>query len=122
MINVAEIILDPDFAQWYTITRSVNGQFSWGGYQDLKQTLQTYGVIEPATSKDLEQIPEADRVIGMMAFYATIQLYTTQLLNPGVSGISDQITWDSQQWRLQHVKEYQDYGYWKALGVRMSGA
>jgi hypothetical protein len=118
MISLADVISDPDFAQSFTVTRT-NGKFVAGGFQTTVKTLQAYGIIQPATSKDLEQIPEGDRVQGMMAFYTTIQVYTTSLKN---QGLSDQITWDDEQWRLQYVFEWQDFGYWKALGVRMSGA
>ena len=117
MINVEELILDPDFGQTYTVTRSV-GTFGPGGFQNRQTQFRIFGVIEPITAKDLEQVPEGDRVIGLMTFYSTVPLYITSVEN---SGLSDQITWSNEQWRIQQVLEWADFGYWKAFGVRMVG-
>ena len=78
------------------------------------------GVVTVPDEKELEQMPEADRVKGIMAFYATQALYITHA--DGTPGTSDKILWRGDYYRLTNCRNYADYGYWKAIGVRIEGA
>ena len=119
MIDVSEIIGDPDFAQDYTVTRS-SGQFGAGGWiENTPQSIPMSGVITVARQKELSQMPEGDRVTGAMLFYSTQQLFITH--NDSSAGTSDVITWQGYDYKIVHVWPYVDYGYWKAYGVRKSG-
>jgi hypothetical protein len=117
--SMAEIVNDPDFAQSFTITRS-SGSFVKGNWDNIPTTVQGYGVIQPATPKELSQIPDGDRVTGAVSFHSSQALYETHLIPS--AGTSDTIAWNSQNYRLVKVFPWQDFGYYKAIGVRMSGA
>lgn len=115
MINVAETILDPDFAQPYTVYRKT-GSWVEGEYVQTEQALAFHGVVVAANTKDLLQVPEGDRVKGIMAFYSIEPLLVTN-----DSGTSDQVVWRGERYRLFQLWPYVDYGYYKALGERMVG-
>lgn len=119
MINVGELITDPDFAQPLTIQRS-SGQFAAGGFQNTPATVATSGVVVVANEEDLDQIGEGDRVVGAMEFYTVIPIYETR--TGATEGLSDVIAWNGQQYRLAKVWPWRDYGYYRAIGIRMSGA
>lgn len=115
MLNIAELIHDPDFAQPFTVYRKT-GQWAEGEYNQTEQQISFHGVVVAANTKDLLQVPEGDRVKGIMAFYATEPLLVTNEV-----GTSDQVVWRSERYRLFQTWPYADYGYYKALGERMAG-
>jgi len=119
MIDVSELIGDPDFEQGYTVTRS-SGDFGAGGWKEnTPVSIPMNGVITVARFKDLNQVPEADRVTGAMLFYSTQEIYVTH--NDASKGTSDVITWNGDDYRIAYIWPYVDYGYWKAYGVRKRG-
>ena len=115
MINIAEIIDDPDFVQAYDLYRH-GGYWLAGKRVEGEQLIKRNGVIVAANSKDLLQVPEGDRVKGIVAVYDTEPLLVTNK-----AGTSDQIVWRDERYRLFQVWPYADYGYYKALGERMAG-
>lgn len=118
MINIAEVIENPDFTQAITIQRS-SGSFELGGWQNALTSVFVSAVVTVATAQDLSQVPQGDRVTGAMTFYSTEQIFQTHA--DGSPGTSDTIWWRGQQYRVAQVWPYADYGYWKALGLRISG-
>lgn len=115
MIDVSEIIQDPDFAQTYSVQRD-SGKLVNGRWVPNTTNFDITGVVTVANSQDVQQLPEGDRVVGIMAFHSTQLL---QITNP--EGISDIITWRGEQYKLLQVYPYGDYGYYKALGARIQG-
>ncbi|GED34030.1 hypothetical protein P9G84_22375 [Brevibacillus centrosporus] len=115
MIDVSEVITDPDFAQAYVVHRRSD---SWTAGRTLSSEapIKMVGVITVADAKTLNQLPEGDRVTGLMCFYATKELFTTS-----DQGTSDQIEWRGERYRVKQVFPYGDYGYYKAIGERMAG-
>lgn len=119
MLSVGELITDPDFAQPYSVLRST-GVFALGGFISNTTLLSFYGVITVAQDQDLDTLPEGDRITGSMLFYANGPIYTT-IVGANSEGLSDVIAWRGQNYRIAKVFPYVDYGYYKAIGVRMSG-
>ena len=116
MIDVSELITDDDFAQSFNVYR-ISGVFGIGGWiADPEQTIPMSGVVTVTSVRDLEQIPEGDRVRGMMTFHTTEELFVTRQ-----GAISDEIEWRGDRYRVYQVSPYVDYGYFKAIGSRMSG-
>ncbi|MCM3141662.1 hypothetical protein [Brevibacillus sp. MER 51] len=115
MINVSEVITDPDFAQQFQVFRK-SGEWSKGRSGSSEVPIIMTGIVTVADAKTLEQLPEGDRVTGLMCFYSTQELHTTR-----EEGTSDQIEWRGERYRVKQVFPYGDYGYFKAVGQRMEG-
>ena len=121
--SMADVINDPDFAQYLPngIARD-SGQFVLGKWKAKTTLVDFYGIIQPAKAKELEQIPEGDRTDGAQTFHSSSVIYITHSGETSTpDGISDVITWHNQQYRIMKVWPWDDFGYFKALGVRMSG-
>ena len=118
MIDVSDILSDPDFATQFTVTRST-GVFAKGGWQSTPRTLVLTGVANTASGNDLQQVPEGDRVTGTLTFYATQPLYATRA--GAQAGVSDTITYQGDVYRLAKVWDRSPNGFFKAIGVRTSG-
>ena len=115
MINVSELITDPDFAQSYTIYRK-SGEFTKGRWVQTETQLTYTGPVQPASEKEIMQMPEGDRISEIVVFYSLNEIYTTN-----ASGTSDEIVWNSNRYRVDKVERYGDNGYYKALAVFKKG-
>ena len=120
MINVGELITDPDFSQKFTVYRS-NGSFVDGVWTEgIPTQIEMLGVVTVMSSRELHQLPEGDRVSGGMNFHTNQALYVSR--EGTYEGISDKIFWRNNYYKLASVLPYADYGYYKASGVRTKGA
>ena len=115
MINVKRVLGSPNFRQQYEVRRK-SGTWVNGVFVEAETSMMLSGAVIPASPKDLKQVPEGDRVTGAMAFYSLHPLKITR-----ESGTSDIAVWRGELYRLLTVFPYIDYGYYKAIGVRMVG-
>jgi hypothetical protein len=119
-MNLEEVILDGDLADPYTVMRS-NGQFVAGGFTDTKTSFNVWGVVSLASLKDLQMVPEGDRVTEMRVFYSNQPLYVTRSnVNEG-TGTSDILVWNGIQYRVVSVLPQSNRNFWKAIAARMAG-
>jgi hypothetical protein len=117
MINIAELINDPDFVQNYTVYRK-DATWSEGETTQTETKLKFTGVVVAANTRDVNMLPEGDRIAGLMVFYTTTDkpFYPTRS-----TGTSDEILWRGDRYKLMQVYPYDDYGYVKAIGTRKTG-
>ena len=121
MIDVSELIVDPDFAQLYTVYRKL-GVWNGGRFVETEMQLQFYGPITPANVKDVNMLPEGDRIGGLMVFRTTPDnpfLITRN--TAGNMGTSDQPEWKGERYRILEVLPWDDFGHLKAIGTRTAG-
>jgi hypothetical protein len=131
MINIAELMEDPDFAQNYTVYRQT-GKFIRGNFVIGHEVngvwvpgefpVNFYGPVIPASTKDLEQVPEGDRVTGMMVFYTSaVNPFFISHNKTGDQGSSDQAVWHGERYLILQQLDFSDFGYQKVIGARMAG-
>lgn len=119
IINVADLLNDPDLCEPFTITRNP-GQFAAGGWQGSgPTTFNAYGAVRNATGKELDMVPEGDRVHEMISFRSVTPMYMT---DEAQSITSDILTWHGQKYRVVFSKDYTSQGYTLAIAARMLGS
>ena len=121
MLNPSRILSSPHFRQVFAVFRSV-GHFALGGWIEEVQSPPSFdvsGAVWPSTAKEIQQVPEGDRVMGMVSFASVTPLYTTHA--SGVAGTSDQIEWRGEKYKLIQQMPYNDYGFNVVVGAKMSG-
>lgn len=117
-IDMSDIVNDPDFAQSWTVMRS-SGTFARGGYVATACPIIFYGIIQPATTQDIQQVPEGDRATGAMSFISEQRMYTTNATASNKNGgLSDTICWNGNIYKIVSVDPWKDFGFWKAVGTR----
>ena len=80
MIDVSELMNDPDFSTEYTMIRSI-GQWRDGRFILKKENeIVYYGPVQPATEKELEQLDTGDRNKITMKFMCAYpnEIFLTQ--------------------------------------------
>ncbi len=83
MIEVQDIVADADMIspEPWTILRSV-ATFGWGGVQTSITSIPATGPVRVASNREIQMLPEADRVGSIRAFYSALPLYVTRGTQP----------------------------------------
>ena len=119
MINVSKAIRDPRLSQQITIYRK-SGEWNKGRFEQTEQQLSMLGVVSIAKSKDIEMIPEGDRVGGEIVIHTLEKIFVTHNSDNN-KGTSDEILWDGERYKIYSVSPYMQYGYYKAIAMRKLG-
>jgi hypothetical protein len=120
MIDVSELIQDPDFADTYTVIRRtgqwVKGRFVTGE----PQTLNHYGAVQPASVREIQQLEIGDHEHGVMKFFTRQpnDIYITREINE-VGGeaiqISDEIEFRGSLYKVLQIMPWQHGGWTRAF-------
>lgn len=74
MIDVSELLTDPDFAQPVRLVRIIQMVGEDGLAVTSEHVQMIIGVIQPASGDTIAKLPEAQRVEGVLSFWTTFQL------------------------------------------------
>lgn len=119
MINLKNVLRPGGpFTQSFTIKRPTT-TFVLGGIVETLVSIPAIGAVTVAKERDLAQVPVADRVTGAMLFISVTEI---KVSHGGTgAGTSDTIDWRGDTYRIAKLFPYVDYGFYKAVGVRVSG-
>lgn len=118
-MDLSDVVSDPDLAEPYVIRR-ITGSFQAGGWQaNAPQDIAAYGVVSVAKAKDLDAIPEADKIEEAMVFHSTQEMFVT---SEATNQTSDLLVWQGDTYRVYSVANYSNRNYWKALAARIAGS
>ena len=120
MINIEEVLSDPDFAQEYIGYRNT-GTWVNGKFIDVETVINFYGPIIAASAKEIQMLPEGDRVKGLMTFYTPASNPFKISREESEEGTSDQLVWRGNRYKILTAFGYNDYGYMKAIGAKIGG-
>lgn len=112
MINLGELIHDPDFCDTFVIIRHTESTWEKGRQEIKTKRIMVEGIVAPANSRDLETLPEGDRNSGMKAFYADKPFHITD-----TQKMSDVCIFRGHKYKLLQVFDYSSNGYYKAIGT-----
>ena len=123
MINVSRLINDPAFASNYTVIRRAG---KWVGTRfevGKTETLQYYGPVQPATNKELEQLPEGDGHNGTMKFFCK-QPNTLHITSEDEKevNVSDEIIYRGQRYKIFAVNDWTPNGFVRAFAYDVGSA
>lgn len=112
---------DKDFCDSYTIIRTAAGWKNGRWEIGEEQFITRFRPVQPATTVDLEQVPEGDRHKGVMKFFALpeeIFYLTQQTKNETDEGyISDEILYRGLRYKIVQIMPWNPNGYIRAFGV-----
>ena len=116
-VNLARVIHSPRLSQKITILRR-GGSWQYGTWvQDENPTeLSMRGIVTMAKAKDLEMVPEGDRLTGAIKILTTERIYITS-----DGEITDMVIWRGARYRIVTVTPDIDYGFYRSIGSRLDG-
>jgi hypothetical protein len=120
-IDMSDIVNAPEWVQEFTIYR---GPGSWlnGVWQPGSAPVLGHGAVTVATPRDIDMIPEGDKVTGAMVFHSQQPIYGTHADADGNGASSDIIIWRNHRYRVLQVGPFEDYGYFRAIATRMKSS
>ena len=116
LINVSRVAKSNRFTQPITITRTESEWVRGEMVPKEPQTFDLLGIVTVAQPKDLQMVPEGDRLIGAMKFITTEELYPTRQTHK-----NDLITWRGAKYKIITVTPDIDYGFFRSIGTRLEG-
>jgi hypothetical protein len=120
MISVGELMSDPDFSDSYTVIRTKAG-WDGGRLRILSvDKLRFHGPVQPASPKELEQLPEGDRQKDIMKFFCRppSRIRVTMDAQSGGEGesVSDMIEFRGMLYKVLQVADWSLNGFFRAFG------
>ena len=119
MVNVSRVVQSKRLgAQQLLVTRTY-GKWVAGRFVKVRTTtLSLLGLWTVASPKDLQQVPEGDRVTGAMKLVTAEPVYQTD--NTRLQ-YSDILSWRGAKYKVATVTPDIDYGFFRAVCVRLEG-
>ena len=116
MINVSELIHDPDFATEITVVRRTKAKLDHGRATVTESEFKTIGIVQPATAEQLQQLSNID--VSKPA--ETLSLYVLEKLTAGneQGEYSDLLRIKGHDYACLQVEDFSRHGYYHALASR----
>ena len=120
MIDVSDLITDPDFAFPYTVIRRTGKWVNARFVVSEPERLSYYGAVQPATTRDIDQLGIGDDQKGVMKFFCKQpkDIYLTSNLKDsgGNIRVSDEIEFRGRRYKVIQVSPWQHNGWTRAFG------
>jgi len=127
MIDVTELMTDPDFASPYTVMRTTGKWIRGRFLSNAVATLKFYGPVQPATVKEIEHLSSGDQVKGVMKFFCKSpkELFLTRDLSEVESAddgaASDLIFFHGGVYEVIQVMPWGHFGWYRAFATLKGG-
>ena len=118
-VNLSRVVHSPRMSQKITILRKT-GSWVDGAWELSEQPteLAMRGIVTLAKAKDLQQVPEGDRITGAIRILTTERIYVTD--GPAYD-TTDMVYWRGAKYRVLTVTPDVDYGFYRSIGARLDG-
>lgn len=108
MIDVSDLVVDPDFATTFSVSRSTQTVNASGLTVVSTTTLTGVGVV---VAEGNPLVLEAEYTHAQ----DSITIYTQmQLLDPTTGYAADKISWNGNTYLVRQVSNYSQFGYYQA--------
>lgn len=105
LLDVSDVLADPMFADTLTLYRNTETIGSNGRTTSTEVSSTFSGVVTSANGKELDRLPEADRVKG------GIIVHTIARLVPGGGALApDEILYHGDRYTVVTINDYSAYG------------
>ena len=118
-VNLSRVVHSPRMSQKITILRRTGSWVDGTWVQsDKPDTLTMRGIVTMASAKDLQMVPEGDRLTGAVRILTTQQIFITDGTGHNTT---DMVLWRGARYRIVTVTPDVDYGFWRSVGTRLDG-
>lgn len=109
MIDVRELLTDPDFVAPIRIVRIVRGVDDRGRTTETETEDTIQGSVQPATPREREVLPEADRIKESLTIWTVAEV-----------GEADRLFWQGTAYRVASIETWNppNDGFRKILAVK----
>lgn len=105
LVDVSELMLDPDFVDAIILTHRTATVNSRGENILVETTSNTIGSVQPANNKELQRLPDALRMRDVRSFYVK-----APILTDGSSQYPDLISFGGNRFEILNTEPWLNYG------------
>lgn len=105
LVDVTELLSDPDFVEDFTVVRSTRTMDQHGRVVDLPGQFSTYGSVQPTSGSTLMLLPEAERIGG---FITVVTMFPLIALSDSTA--PDRIIWHNKTYQVKMLNDWSEYG------------
>lgn len=106
LLDVSEVLIDPDFMDLITGTRYAQTVASTGMAANTTTALTFYGVVTSDSGDILERIATGERVKGNIVIHTVFRLRD----GSGANQTADTVIWDGSTYTVSKVNNYSHFG------------
>jgi len=117
MIDMSELLYDDDLTTKFTLIHNQDNGWTGGEQNVGQQTIAVQGIAVPSSSEDIKMVPEGDRRSGMWTFFADLSMAVTNTIVT-----SDLCIYHGIVYKLIHVFDWSENGFFKAIGTLQGDA
>lgn len=119
VIDVSDILLDPDFGPVaFTRRRPTSSLAKEGASATSYPSVTLNGIIQPATTKDAQLLPEGVRLSDVRAFFTSGDISAGN----GSTQLPDLLQYGGETFRVLNLQDFGAHGMRKALAQRIAVA
>lgn len=106
LIDVSELLTDPDFTNTVTLIRRASTVNTYGENVMTETQSTITAVVQGANTESLERVPEGARLSDLIDVY-----YKGQLTAESPGGYADIIVWQGKRYQVfEVVEDFMNYG------------
>lgn len=106
LIDVSELLTDPDFTNTVTLIRRASTVNTYGENIMTETQSTITAVVQGANTESLERVPEGARLSDLIDVY-----YKGQLTAESPSGYADVIVWGGKRYQVfEVVEDFMNFG------------
>ncbi|MHC3068679.1 hypothetical protein [Klebsiella pneumoniae] len=106
LIDVSELLTDPDFTNTVTLIRRASTVNTYGENVMTETQSTITAVVQGANTESLERVPEGARLSDLIDVY-----YKGQLTAESPSGYADIIVWGGKRYQVfEVVEDFMNFG------------
>ena len=106
LIDVSELLTDPDFTNTVTLIRRSSTVNTYGENTMIETPSTITAVVQGANTESLERVPEGARLSDLIDVY-----YKGQLTAESPGGYADVIVWQGKRYQVfEVVEDFMNYG------------
>ena len=106
LIDVSELLTDPDFTNTVTLIRRSSTVDTYGENTMAETSSSITAVVQGANAESLERVPEGARLSDLIDVY-----YKGQLTAESPGGYADIIVWQGKRYQVfEVVEDFMNYG------------
>lgn len=111
MIDVSELMTDPDFAREITVQRPTLTVANEGQASYTYETTKMLGIVQPASMREVEMLPEGDRLKDVISVWSACLLKATN----ADDAEADIIVVGTHHYRVIKSESWPENGYYRVF-------
>lgn len=111
LVDVSELMDDPDFARTFTLRRPTTTLANEGEVSNTYDDADLVGIVQPARPDDVQFLPEGVRLANLISVWSASEM----IPGDGTGTLPDVVVVDGQSYRVVKCEPWGGNGYFRVF-------